>query len=68
MMMMSLLQNPEKGGTPEMDMDAERVVQEVVGILPDKPPISFRFLVPVACSRAPEFRKRRLLKMEWLNR
>ena len=66
--MISLLKNPLKGGIPEIDIDATKDVDEVAGIYLAKPPISFRFRVPVLYSIAPALRNSRLLKAAWLIR
>ena len=52
----------------EMGKLGRQRVLEVTGIFSRKPPSFFRSRVPVAYSTAPEFRKRRDLKTEWLKR
>ncbi len=67
-MMMSLLQKPLSGGTPAMEREPTRLVAAVTGIRLASPPISSRFLVPVACWMEPEFKNRRPLARAWLMR
>ena len=58
----SLLKNPLKGGTPDIDIDAIKEVAEVIGIDFASPPISLRLRVPVVYSIAPAFRNKSPLK------
>ncbi len=57
-----MLQKPEKGGMPEMEMAAISMVMDVMRILSWRPPIRRMSFVPMAWITLPAPRKRRALK------
>ncbi len=66
--MISLLKNPLKGGIPEIDIDATKMLQMLQASAFASPPISFRSRVPIVYSIAPALRNNRPLKAAWLIR
>src|SRR5205807_10488811 len=67
--MASLLKNPEVPGTPAMASEAQKMVQQVHGILLRSPPILRRSCSPeTAWMTLPAPRKSNALKNAWVTR